>query len=69
MVSGAMFLKHGVSQGSCMDLMAFLAYSIPLQDIIDLKSPSVEAYADDAQLYISFDSSETSSVQSAVDCM
>ena len=69
MVSEAMSLKHGVPQGSCMGPLAFLAYLSPLQDIIDLHSPTVEAYADDTQLYISFDSSDTYSVQNAIDCM
>ena len=51
---------HGVPQGSCIGPVAFLTYIGGLYDIIGNDMVTVEGYADDTQLYISFNPSTVS---------
>ena len=62
-------LSWGVPQSSCLSLIAFLAYISTLHDSIKDYLPSVETFADDIQLYISFksDNSDTNKAISEVE--
>ena len=59
-LSSAKPLKYGVPQGSCLGPVAFLAYTSAIYNIIHRYNISVEAYADDTQLYIACDPSNKS---------
>ena len=66
-------LNQGVPQGSCLGPIAFLTYISTLHDSIKDYLPSVETFADDTQLYISFKSEKadtnkaTSEVEKFID--
>ena len=47
-------LNCGVSQGSCLGPLLFTIYTSSLIDVVEDYLPSVHCYADDIQLYISF---------------
>ena len=48
-------LKHGVPQGSVAGPPIFTAYAQPVASIITRSQVSYHIYADDTQLYVSFD--------------
>ena len=48
-------LLHGVSQGSRLGPMAFVSYEHPVAEIAKKHDVSIKIYADDKQLYLSFD--------------
>lgn len=59
-------MTYGLPQGSTVGPLSFTAYTIPLGRIIAKYGLSYHMYADDLQLYISFDPSNPSSIQKAL---
>ena len=59
-------LKYGVPQGSCAGPVVFLGYLSSLYDIIERHAPSIAGYADDTQLYLSFNPSDPEAENKAV---
>ena len=47
-------LHHGVPQGSCLEPLLFTVYASKLFEVNKSHLPDVHAYADDTQLYLSF---------------
>ena len=63
-------LHQGVPQGSCLGPIMFLEYSSPVFDLVSRHNISVHAYADDHQVYSSFDLSSLPLALSAMqDCV
>ena len=54
MISDVLCLLIGVPQGFCLGLLLFSISASKVFDVIRLHLPSVHAYADDPQLYLSF---------------
>ena len=68
-ISNSHSLKYGVPQGSCAGPVVFLGYLCSLYDIIEKHLPSVQVggYADDHQLYLSYNPGEDTSDTTAID--
>ena len=62
-------LRRGVPQGSCLGPLIFTIYVSKLLQILKHHLPSVHTYADDAQLYLSFKPSNSSTEVEAVSAM
>jgi len=62
-------MKYGVPQGSCLGPLLFVDYARKLFEIIDRRLPDVHAYADDTQLYISFNADFSAEQSAAVEAM
>jgi len=62
-------MKYGVPQGSCLGPLVFVDYASKLFDIIDRHLPDVHAYADDTQLYISFNADSSAEQFAALEAM
>lgn len=58
-------LDCGVPQGSCLGPLLFIIYSSELFKVINNHLPNVQAFADDTQLYISFEPNSKSDQETA----
>ena len=59
-------MEYGLPQGSIIGPRAFTIYTIPIARIIKKHNLSYHFYADDIQIYASFDPSDPSSIQAAL---
>ena len=67
--SGRFDLKYGVPQGSCLGPVLFTTYASPLFDVINQHPVRASGYADDHQLYQSFDPSRVHAEKEAISFM
>ena len=68
-LSGSLPLDWGVPQGSCLGPLLYIIYSSKLFNIIERHLPNSHCYADDSQIYFSFNPSDLSSQQDAITAM
>ena len=68
-LSDSLSLDWGVPQGSCLGPLLYIMYSSRLFKIIERHLPDSHCYADDSQLYLSFEPDELSSQQDAIIAM
>ena len=59
-------MDYGLPQGSILGPRSFTVYTIPIGRIIKKHSLSYHMYADDIQIFCSFDPSDPSSIEAAL---
>jgi hypothetical protein len=62
-------LQRGVPQGSCLGPLLFLMYASGLFNVVEPHLPEAHAFADDSQLYVSFQSTENTNETAAITAM
>ena len=62
-------MQCGVPQGSCLDPLLFTLYASKLFEVIKNYLPQSHAYADDTELYLSFNADSACSQNDAVETM
>ena len=71
--SGSIDLSHGVLQGSCLGQLLFTICASKLFEVVKTCLPIAHAYADDCQLYLSFQQdnelSDTEAITSMERCI
>ena len=68
-LSNVFHLRYGIPQGSCLGPLLFNIYSSEIFDIVGRHLPKVHCYADDTQLYLSFNPSCAFSQDEAIRSM
>ena len=68
-LSDSLPLDWGVPQGSCLGPLLYIIYSSKLFNIIERHLPNSHCYADDSQIYFSFNPSDLSTQQDAITAM
>ena len=62
-------LRFGVPQGSCLGPLLFLVYASKLFEIVQDHLPNAHCFADDTQLYLSFDPNGPTDQATALEAM
>ena len=62
-------MMYGVPQGSVLGAILYLLYASPLGDIIRQHDMNFHFYADDCQVYLSFDSGSSVTMQKIESCL
>ena len=68
-ISDSFDLRFGVPQGSCLDPLLFVVYASKLCEIVQDHLPNEHCFADDTQLYWSFDPNGPTDQAMAVEAM
>ena len=68
-ISTTFQMKYGVPQGSRLGLLLFVIYASKLFEINERHLPAAHTYADDTQLYISFNADSSAEQSTAVEAM
>ena len=62
-------LPHGVPQVSCLGPLLFMIYASKLFEVAKNHLPNIHAYADNAQIYLSFKPYSTAEEQDAINAL
>ena len=67
--SGCFELPFGVPQGSCLGPLLFVVYASKLFEIVQVHLPNAHCFADDTQLYLSFNPNSPTDQVKALEAM